>query len=147
MAARSGRLQAPSKPEKPAASTAPAPVKVAAAPAAPAKPALDPALVAAGETVFKKCKACHQVGDNAKNRVGPQLNGIVGAKVGSVEGFRYSNALQAMAGSGVVWDAAALDAFLAKPRDWAKGTKMSFVGLKDANDRAAVIEYLKNNSQ
>ena len=148
--------QAPSKPEKPPASTvptpaqvaaAPAPVQVAAAPAAPAKPALDPALVAAGETVFKKCKACHQVGDNAKNRVGPQLNGIVGAKVGSVEGFRYSNALQAMAGSGVVWDAAALDAFLAKPRDWAKGTKMSFVGLKDANDRAAVIEYLKSNSQ
>ncbi len=109
--------------------------------------ALDAGLVAAGEKVFKKCKACHAVGEDARNKVGPILNGIVGADLGAVEGFRYSKALQARAEEGAVWDAGALDAFLAKPKDWLKGTKMSFAGLKKEEDRGAIIEFLRSHSQ
>ncbi|MEM9523181.1 MAG: c-type cytochrome [Pseudomonadota bacterium] len=107
---------------------------------APAGP--DPELVAAGEKVFRKCKACHQLGDAAKNRTGPILNGIVGAAAGRIEDFRYSNALKAMAEEGLVWDEASLIAFLAKPRDFMKGTKMSFNGLKDEAELEAIIAYL-----
>lgn len=113
----------------------------------PETPALDTELVAAGEKVFKKCKACHAVGEGAKNKVGPSLNGIVDAKLGAAEGFRYSKALMARAEEGTVWDAGALDAFLAKPKAWLKGTKMSFSGLKKESDRAAVIEFLRSQSQ
>lgn len=111
-----------------------------------AVPTLDAALAAKGEKVFKKCKACHQVGDKAKNRNGPVLNGIYGAPVGAVEGFKYSKAFAALNAEGAVWDAAALHGFLEKPRKWAKGTKMSFAGLRKEADRAAVIEYLKSVS-
>lgn len=92
--------------------------------------AVDPELIAAGEKVFKKCKACHQVGDGAKNRSGPVLNGIVGRAAAGVEGFRYSNALKAKGEEGLVWDEASLAAFLADPKGYIKGTKMSFRGLK-----------------
>ncbi|MEL7153702.1 MAG: cytochrome c family protein, partial [Pseudomonadota bacterium] len=109
--------------------------------------AVDAELIAAGEKVFKKCKACHQVGEGAKNKVGPILNGIVGASLGAVDGFKYSKALKAKADEGTVWDAANLDAFLAKPKKWLKGTKMSFAGLKKHKDRAAIIAYLQSHSQ
>ncbi|MEO1490620.1 MAG: c-type cytochrome [Pseudomonadota bacterium] len=112
-----------------------------------AAPAFDAELAGAGEKVFKKCKACHQVGEGAKNKVGPHLNGIVGAALGARDGFRYSKALTARAGEGAVWDEAALDAFLTKPKAWLKGTKMAFAGLKKETDRAALIEYLKSQSQ
>lgn len=104
-------------------------------------------LLAAGEKVFKKCKACHQVGEGAKNKVGPILNGIVNAPLGAVDDFKYSQALKDKAEEGHVWDDAALDAFLTKPKDWLKGTKMSFAGLKKEEDRVAIIEYLKSYSQ
>ncbi|MEO1294163.1 MAG: c-type cytochrome, partial [Pseudomonadota bacterium] len=110
----------------------------------PQPASFDAALAAEGEKVFKKCKSCHQVGDGAKNRSGPVLTDIVGAPVAAVENFKYSGALLAKAEEGVVWDDAALDAFLAKPRDWAKGTKMTFAGLRKEEDRQAVIEYLKS---
>lgn len=113
----------------------------------PQTPVLDAELVAAGTKVFKKCKACHQVGDGAKNRVGPILNGIVGAQFGAVDGYKYSKALKARASDGAVWDAVNLDAFLAKPKKWLKGTKMSFAGLKKDADRAAIIEFLKSHSE
>ncbi|MEL7470979.1 MAG: c-type cytochrome [Pseudomonadota bacterium] len=113
----------------------------------PEQPALDAELVTAGEKVFKKCKACHQVGDKAKNRVGPVLNGIVDASLGAVDGFKYSKALKAKADEGRVWDDASLAAFLEKPKAWMKGTKMSFAGLKKEQDRLAVIEFLKSHSQ
>ena len=104
------------------------------------------ALIAAGKKVYKKCKACHQVGDGAKNKVGPVLNGIVGAPLGAVDGFKYSKALKAKAEEGAVWDDASLDAFLTRPKKWLKGTKMSFGGLKKEKDRAAIIEFLKSHS-
>lgn len=111
-----------------------------AQPAAPG--GADPALVAAGEAVFKKCSACHKVGAGAKNAVGPVLNGVVGAPMGRVEGFKYSNTLAEMGAAGGIWDDAALHAFLENPKGFVKGTKMSFAGLKKPEERDAVIAYL-----
>ncbi|CUI01203.1 c-type cytochrome [Leisingera aquaemixtae] len=108
---------------------------------------LDPELVAQGEKTFKKCKACHQVGDGAKSKTGPVLNGIVGAPAGHAEGFRYSKAMAAAAEDGLVWTEAELAAFLAKPKSYMKGTKMSFAGLKKDSDIEAVIAYLQSYSQ
>lgn len=101
----------------------------------------DPAL---GEKVFKKCKACHVV-DSDKNKTGPHLVNIMGRQAGSVEGFKkYSKAIKE---SGIVWDEATLDGFLEKPKDYLKGTRMAFAGLKKEEDRANVIAYLKQFSQ
>lgn len=110
-------------------------------------PAADPALIEAGEKVYKKCKSCHQVGDGAKNRVGPQLNGIVGGAAGAVEGFKYSNPMAEKAAGGLTWTEENLHAFLEKPKDFVPKTKMSFGGLKKENDRAAVIAYLRQFSE
>ncbi len=101
-------------------------------------------LFAAGEKVFKKCKACHQVGESAKNSTGPVLNGIVGANAASVEGFKYSKALNAAAEEGLVWTDQEMAAFLTKPKEYMKGTRMSFAGLKKSDDIEAVIVYLKS---
>lgn len=106
--------------------------------------ALNPELVAQGEKTFKKCKACHQVGDGAKNKTGPVLNGIVGSAAGAVDGFKYSSALSEAASGGLVWTEEELAAFLAKPKSYLKGTKMSFAGLKKDSDIEAVLEYLKS---
>ncbi len=95
-----------------------------------------------GEKVFRKCKACHAVGDGAENKVGPVLNGIVGRQVGTIDGFKYSDTLVALSEEGVVWSPEELDAFLTKPRDYAKGTKMSFAGLRKEDERVNVIAYL-----
>lgn len=113
----------------------------------PAEAAADPQLAAAGEKVFKKCAACHKLGDGAKNTTGPILNGIVGGAAGAVEGFKYSKPLLAMAEAGLVWDEAALHGFLENPKAYVKGTKMSFAGLKKEEDRAALIAYLSGFSK
>lgn len=94
----------------------------------------------AGKTVFNKCKACHQIGEGAKNAVGPALTGIVGRKAGSVEGFTYS---PAMKDSGKTWDEATLKEYLTDPKKSVPGNKMVFPGLKDAADLDNVIEFLK----
>lgn len=121
----------------------------AAEPAAEATPAaaVDPALAAAGEKVFKKCKACHQVGDSAKNKTGPVLNGIMGSAFASVDGFKYSKAIKAMADDGMVWDEANMTEFLKKPRAFIKKTKMSFAGLRKDKDIEAVIAYLRTHAE
>lgn len=106
--------------------------------------AFDADLAAKGEKVFKKCKSCHQVGEGAKNRVGPILNGIVNAPAGVVDGFKYSKPMKAAGEGGLIWDETELAAFLAKPKKYMKGTKMSFAGLKKEADQLAVIEYLKS---
>ncbi|MGB0921733.1 MAG: c-type cytochrome [Alphaproteobacteria bacterium] len=103
----------------------------------------DDALLKKGEKVFKKCKACHQVGEKAKNTVGPVLNGVAGRKAGAVEGYKYSKAMIAAGEGGLVWDDANLDGYLAQPKKFIPKNKMSFVGLKKEKDRAAVIAYLK----
>ncbi len=119
-------------------------VEEAAAPAEPAAEvaAVDPELIAAGEKVFKKCAACHKVGEGAKNSTGPILNGVVGNALGAVEGYKYSPSLVEAAEGGLIWDDQTLHDFLEKPRAVIAKTKMSFAGLKKAEDRDAVIAYL-----
>ncbi|MDG1289857.1 MAG: c-type cytochrome [Lentibacter sp.] len=141
----------PNSPDDPDAepAAAEAVVEEAATEEAAAEPvveeaALDMELVAEGEKVFKKCKACHQVGEGAKNKTGPVLNGVVGAKLGHIDGFKYSKTLLEMGESGMVWDEANMTAFLTKPKDFVKKTKMSFAGLKKEDDIRAVTEYLKS---
>ncbi|MDX2484015.1 MAG: c-type cytochrome [Pseudodonghicola sp.] len=127
------------------ATESPAAEPAAEEPAAPEETAaLDPALVAKGEKVFRKCKACHQVGDGAKNRTGPILNGIVGHAAGTAEGFRYSKVMKEAADGGLVWTEEELTAFLTKPSKYMKKTKMTFAGLKKDDDLEAVIAYLKS---
>ncbi len=94
---------------------------------------------AAGEKVFKKCKACHII-DKEKNRLGPHLIGIMGRASGSVDGFKYS---KAMMEAGLTWDEATLDQYLADPKGFVPKNKMAFPGLKKEKDRANVIAYLK----
>jgi cytochrome c len=98
---------------------------------------------AKGEKVFAKCKACHQVGEGAKNGVGPIQNQLIGRKAGTVPDYKYSQALLDAAAKGLVWDEANLDKYLADPRGFMPGNKMAFVGLKKPEERADVIAYLK----
>ncbi|KAJ56690.1 cytochrome C [Actibacterium mucosum KCTC 23349] len=100
----------------------------------------------AGEKVYKQCKSCHQLGEGAKHRIGPHLNGIFGRQAASHEGFRYSKALVRVGAGGLEWHADTLDTFLENPRAMASGTRMSFKGLKDAEDRLNVIAYLRQFS-
>jgi cytochrome c len=95
---------------------------------------------AAGEKVFAKCKICHQIGENAKNLVGPALNGVVGRPAGTYPGYNYSDANK---NSGLTWDEATLKIYLKNPREKVPGTKMVFPGLSSDEDIANVIAYLK----
>ncbi|MEM9761100.1 MAG: cytochrome c family protein [Pseudomonadota bacterium] len=123
----------------------------AAEPAAEAEPAAAAAsasgiyasvTVEDGQKVFRQCRACHVV-EEGKNRVGPHLYGVVGRAVGSVDGYKYSDA---MIGYGGDWTLDRLDAYLENPRGVVKGTKMAYGGLKKEEDRAAVIKYLNEQS-
>lgn len=113
-------------------------------PVAEAAPAADPALIAEGEKVFRKCKACHQIGEGAKNRAGPILTGIIGSAAGQVEGFKYSDQ---MLEAELTWDIETLTAFLTKPKTLVPGTKMSFPGLRKPEDIEAVIAYIRSISE
>jgi cytochrome c len=95
---------------------------------------------AAGEKVFAKCKVCHQIGENAKNVVGPVLNGVVGRPAGTYPDYHYSDANK---NSGITWDEANLKEYLKDPKAKVPGTKMIFPGLKSDEDIANVIAYLK----
>ena len=99
--------------------------------------------VAAGEKAFAKCKICHAIGEGATNKVGPQLNGVVGRKMASVDGFKgYGADLKAMGDAGKAWDAATLATYLADPKAFNPGTKMAFAGIKDEGELADVVAYL-----
>lgn len=95
---------------------------------------------AAGEKVFAKCKACHQIGETAKNAVGPVLNGLIGRKTGTVEGYSYSDANKE---SGLTWDEATFKEYIANPKAKIPGTKMVFAGLQKPEDIDNVLAYLK----
>ncbi len=95
---------------------------------------------AAGEKVFAKCKICHQIGEGAKNMVGPVLDGVVGRKAGSYPDYHYSDANKK---SGITWDEANLKKYLKDPKGVVPGTKMVFPGLQSDDDIANVIAYLK----
>lgn len=106
-------------------------------------PEIDVELAELGEKAFRQCKACHQVGEGAKNRAGPALNGVVDRAAGTIDGFRYSKPMLTAADDGLVWTTDELVAFLSNPRGYLKGTKMSFKGFKDEADAQAVVEYLR----
>ena len=97
----------------------------------------------AGEEVFKKCRACHDVGPEAKKKLGPILTGIVGRKVGSDPDFSYSDANRAVGERGAIWSEEELFKYLENPLVYMPKTKMIFAGLKDEQDRRDIIEYLK----
>ena len=96
-----------------------------------------------GAKVFKKCTACHSIAQGGGNKIGPTLWGVLGRKAGSISDYKYS---KAMAAHGKTWSFDEMNNFLIKPKDWIKGTKMSFAGLKNAKDRAAVILYMNKNT-
>lgn len=96
--------------------------------------------VAAGENSFKKCLPCHSVGDGAKNKVGPVLNGIDGRKSGTVEGFSYSDANK---NSGITWNEAVFLEYIKDPRAKIPGTKMVFAGIKNEQEAKDLWAYLK----
>lgn len=97
---------------------------------------------AAGEKVFKKCQSCHAVGDGAQNKVGPELNELMGRVAGSVPDYKYSKAMAQAGADGLSWHADTLAEFLKKPRDFIKGTRMTFAGLNKQDDIDNVIAYL-----
>ena len=108
-----------------------------------AGPALAQGDAAAGEKVFNKCKACHQVGPDAANRVGPELNGIVGREIASAPDFKYSEAFLAKKEEGFTWTEETIAEYLTKPKEFIPGNKMTFVGLKKPEEIADVLAYLQ----
>ena len=96
-----------------------------------------------GEKVFKKCTACHSIDQGGSNKIGPALWGVLGRQAGSILNYKYS---KGMVAHGKTWSFEEMNGFLIKPKDWIKGTKMSFAGLKSAKDRAAVILYINENT-
>ena len=97
--------------------------------------------LAKGEAASKKCAACHTFNQGGANGIGPNLAGVVGGPVGAhAAGFAYSDVLK---GKGGTWDDATLDAWLTNPKGFAPGTKMTFAGIADAQERANIIAYLK----
>lgn len=95
---------------------------------------------AEGENIFKKCRACHQVGETAKNAVGPRLNGLFGRKAGTIEGFNYSEANK---NSGVTWSEEVFAKYIADPKGFMPGNKMAFAGLKDEKEVKDITAFLK----
>ena len=96
-----------------------------------------------GANVFKKCRACHIVGDTAKHAVGPSLNNVIGRKAGSTDGFSFSDNMRELGEKGLIWTDKDLDRYLENPKAVAPQGKMAFPGLSDPQDRADVIAYLK----
>lgn len=143
------------KAEAPAAEVASVPsatAEPAVAPAPATVPAADPVPsvayasltgdAAKGEKIFGQCKACH-VAEPGVNRVGPSLHAVVGRAAGSVAGFNYSKANKE---SGVTWNEEVLFTYLEAPQKFMPGTRMAFAGLKNPQDRADVIAYLKTRA-
>ena len=100
-----------------------------------------------GEDLFKKCRVCHDVGADAKNKIGPRLHGVFGRKAGTVEGFKYSEAMLEAGVKGLEWNEEAVGKYLENPRAFVPGNKMAFPGLKDEADRKDIIAYLLSTTR
>ena len=96
-----------------------------------------------GEKVFKKCAACHTVTKDGGNKIGPALWSVLGRKAGALTDYKYP---KAMSTYGKTWSFKEMDGFLLKPKNWIKGTKMSFAGIKNEKERAAIILYMNENT-
>lgn len=97
-----------------------------------------------GVALFSKCKGCHQIGEGAKDRIGPHLNGVYGRKAASHEGFKYSKSMDRAGRDGLIWTRETLDAYIENPKALVSGTRMSFRGIKDPEDRAVLLDYLRD---
>jgi cytochrome c len=95
--------------------------------------------VAAGEQSFRKCLPCHAVGEDAKNKVGPLLNGLAGRKSGTIEGYNYTDANK---NSGIIWDEASFKDYITDPRAKIPGTKMVFAGIKNDKEKGDLWAFL-----
>ena len=100
----------------------------------------------AGERLFSQCKTCHEIGEGARHKIGPHLDGIIGRVAGSLDGFKYSTAMRQAGLDGLVWDKKSLDTYLEKPRDFIRGNRMSYRGMSDPDDRSVLIEWLAATS-
>jgi cytochrome c len=98
--------------------------------------------VDAGANVFKRCGACHSIGEGAKHKIGPELNELFGRVAGSLPDYNYSKAMIEAGKNGLVWDPATLAPYLHKPKEHVPGTKMSFPGLGNEKDIVNLIAYL-----
>ena len=96
-----------------------------------------------GKTKFKQCAACHSITKDGGNKIGPALWGIIGKKAGSMSDYKYS---KGMSGLAKTWNFETINSFLIKPKDYVKGTKMAYAGLKKEKDRASIIIYLNQQS-
>lgn len=96
-----------------------------------------------GQRLFSQCSGCHQVGPDARDRIGPHLNGIFGRRAGAHEGYRYSRDLERMGNDGLVWTLETLDPYIENPRVLVSGTRMSYRGMPDPEDRGDLLAYLR----
>ncbi len=99
--------------------------------------------LAHGEKVFKKCSACHMIAADGKNKIGPNLWGVIGRTAGAIDDYKYSKAMKAYAKE---WTFGEMNSYLIKPQAYIKGTKMAFAGLRKEKDRASVILYMNSKS-
>lgn len=106
--------------------------------------AVDPAVLRRGRIMFLQCTACHSTKRGEEHKVGPNLHGVVGARAAQKEGFAYTESLRQ---SGVVWTKENLDRFLEKPNDLVPGTAMVFIGVEKAENRAALIKFLEQETR
>lgn len=131
-------LSACGQSETPTSASEPAKVATPVASSAAPKPTVD-----RGAKLYKKCQTCHTLGEGERHKVGPNLFGVMGAQAGQKEGFAYS---KTMAASEVVWTDANLDAYINNPREFMPGNRMTFVGIRKAEDRALLIEYIREET-
>lgn len=130
------------------AATAPAPIvqEPEPAPVEAEIASLEFGDAARGEEVFAQCRSCHQIGQGASDRIGPHLNGIFGRRAGAHDGFRYSDDMLMMGSDGLTWELETLNAYLENPKALVSRTRMNFAGLKDMQDRADILAYLREFS-
>lgn len=130
------------------AATAPAPIvqEPEPAPVEAEIASLEFGDAARGEEVFAQCRSCHQIGQGASDRIGPHLNGIFGRRAGAHDGFRYSDDMLMMGSDGLTWELDTLNAYLENPKALVSRTRMNFAGLKDMQDRADILAYLREFS-